>query len=149
MTNSAYSAPDFSGPPFQGAPEASFAPLPADGILPEGFFSTSNLPTYVKLGGQWQLPARPRMDCVLVRRGNAVEAIEPRRLKQADRVAMGEAEDGTQGIFVHTAGFLGGAHSANEFRFMSTEVSRERPVNYEELAAKLVEEKTRGGYLVW
>jgi lysine-ketoglutarate reductase/saccharopine dehydrogenase-like protein (TIGR00300 family) len=32
---------------------------------------------------------------------------------------------------------------------MSTEVSRERPVNYEELAARVGEEKRRGGYLVW
>jgi lysine-ketoglutarate reductase/saccharopine dehydrogenase-like protein (TIGR00300 family) len=32
---------------------------------------------------------------------------------------------------------------------MSTEVSRERPVNYEELAARLGEEKRRGGYLIW
>ncbi len=32
---------------------------------------------------------------------------------------------------------------------MSTEVSRERPVNYEELAARVGEEKKRGGYLVW
>jgi hypothetical protein len=32
---------------------------------------------------------------------------------------------------------------------MSTEVSRERPVNYEELAGRLVEEKQRGGYLLW
>ena len=62
---------------------------------------------------------------------------------------MGESEDGSQGVFVHTAGFLAGAHSANEFRFMSTEVSRERPVNYEELAARLGEEKKRGGYLLW
>ncbi|MGH7701685.1 MAG: hypothetical protein ACREMO_01205, partial [Gemmatimonadales bacterium] len=38
---------------------------------------------------------------------------------------------------------------ANEFRFMSTAVSRERPVNYDELAARLGEEKARGGYLVW
>jgi len=32
---------------------------------------------------------------------------------------------------------------------MSTEVSRERPVNYEELAQRLMEERVRGGYLVW
>ena len=62
---------------------------------------------------------------------------------------MGEAEDGTEGIVVYAQGFLGGAHGANEFRFMSTEVSRERPVNYEELAARVGEEKRRGGYLVW
>jgi lysine-ketoglutarate reductase/saccharopine dehydrogenase-like protein (TIGR00300 family) len=141
--------PDFSRPPFAGAPEARFAPLPADGVLPEGFFSTSNLPTYIKVGGQWLAPIRPRMDCVVVKRPELLETIEPRRLKHGDMIAMGEAEDGTEGIVVHTQGFLGNVHGANEFQFMSTEVSRERPVNYEELAARLGEEKRRGGYLVW
>ncbi len=141
--------PDFSGAPFAGAPDAHFAALPADGVLPEGFFSTSNLPTYIKVGGEWIAPTRPRMDCVVVRRGRTLETIEPRRLAKGEMVAMGEAEDGTEGIVVHARGFLGGGHGANEFRFMSTEVSRERPVNYEELAARVGEEKRRGGYLVW
>ncbi len=149
MTDTEYTRPDFSRPPFAGAPEARFAPLPSDGVLPEGFFSTSNLPTYVRLNGNWQAPIRPRMDCVIVERGGTLETIEPRRLKRGDRIAMGEAEDGTEGIVVHSEGFLGGAHGANEFRFMSTEVSRERPVNYEELAARLGEERARGGYLIW
>jgi lysine-ketoglutarate reductase/saccharopine dehydrogenase-like protein (TIGR00300 family) len=141
--------PDFSQPPFAGAPEARFAPLPADGVLPEGFFSTSNLPTYIRVGEKWLAPTRPRMDCVVVKRGSTLETIEPRRLKRGELVAMGEAEDGTEGIVVHSKGFLGGTHGANEFRFMSTEVSRERPVNYEELAARVGEEKRRRGYLVW
>jgi len=149
MSEATYTAPDFSKPPFAGAPDASFAPLPGDGVLPEGFFSTSNLPTYIKVAGKWLAPSRPRMDCVVVKREGALETIEPRRLRRGEMVAMGEAEDGTQGIVVHTQGFLGGAHGANEFRFMSTEVSRERPVNYEELAARVGEEKRRGGYLVW
>jgi lysine-ketoglutarate reductase/saccharopine dehydrogenase-like protein (TIGR00300 family) len=149
MTSPSSVLPDFAQPPFAGAPDARWEPLPADGVLPEGFFSTSNLPTYVRVGGRWLAPTRPRMDCVVVRRGAALEAIEPRRLKQGELVAMGEAEDGTEGIVVHAKGFLGGGHGANEFRFMSTEVSRERPVNYEELAARVGEEKRRGGYLVW
>ncbi|HEV2291003.1 MAG TPA: hypothetical protein VGR60_04135 [Gemmatimonadales bacterium] len=144
-----YNLPDFTRPPLATAPDATFAPLPADGVLPEGFFSTSNLPTYVKVGGTWLAPSRPRMDCVIVRRGNAIETTEPRRLKRGDQVAMGMAEDGSEGIFVHTDGFLAGAHGANEFRFMSTEVSRERPVNYEELASRIGEEARGGGYLVW
>ena len=45
MPDTPSTIPDFSQPPFAGAPEARFAPLPADGVLPEGFFSTSNLPT--------------------------------------------------------------------------------------------------------
>jgi lysine-ketoglutarate reductase/saccharopine dehydrogenase-like protein (TIGR00300 family) len=149
MAEATYTAPDFSQPPFAGAPDAQFVPLPGDGVLPEGFFSTSNLPTYIKVAGQWLAPSRPRMDCVVVQRDGALETIEPRRLKRGELVAMGEAEDGSQGIVVHTQGFLGGVHGANEFRFMSTEVSRERPVNYEELAARVGEEKRRGGYLIW
>jgi len=149
MNNPKDTLPDFSRPPFAGAPEAGFAALPADGVLPEGFFSTSNLPTYIKVGSQWLAPIRPRMDCVVVKRPGLLETIEPRRLKRGDMIAMGEAEDGTEGIVVHTQGFLGNVHGANEFQFMSTEVSRERPVNYEELAARLGEEKRRGGYLIW
>ncbi len=150
MTDAARSTlPDFTQAPFAGAPEARFAPLPADGVLPDGFFSTSNLPTYVRVGGRWIAPTRPRMDCVIVKRGDGLETIEPRRLMAGELVAMGEAEDGSAGIVVHAEGFLGGTHGANEFRFMATEVSRERPVNYEELAARLGEEKRRGGYLVW
>jgi lysine-ketoglutarate reductase/saccharopine dehydrogenase-like protein (TIGR00300 family) len=144
-----YTMPDFSRPPFAGSPEARFESLPSDGVLPEGFFSTSNLPTYVHVNGRWLAPSRPRMDCVIVKRGDALETIEPRRLKRGELIAMGEAEDGSGGIVVHSEGFLGGAHGANEFRFMSTEVSRERPVNYEELAACIRQERDRGGYLVW
>ena len=149
MPDSPSTNPDFSAPPFTGAPAARFEPLPADGVLPEGFFSTSNLPTYVHVDGRWLAPTRPRMDCVVVKRPGGLETIEPRRLRRGDLVAMGEAEDGTEGIVVHGEGFLGGGHGANEFRFMSTEVSRERPVNYEELAMRVGEEKRRGGYLVW
>ncbi len=144
-----YRPPEFNSSPLGNAPEAQFATVQMDGVLPEGFFSTSNLPTYVRVGQGWVLPARPRMDCAIRRSAAGLEVIEPRRLKRGDEVAMGLAEDGSQGIYVHTAGFLGGAHSANEFRFMSTEVSRERPVNYEELAERLLEDKRRGGCLIW
>ena len=150
MTAARYSAPDFTVPRLSHAPDAAFAPTPAAGVLPEGFFSTSNLPTYVRLDGRWVMPDRPRMDCVIVRRGGTVETVEPRRLAAGELVAMGEAEDGTSGILVHAAGFLGGASHGGEgeFRFMSTEVSRERPVNYEELASQLLAQRA-AGYVVW
>ena len=149
MADTPRTLPDFTVSPFAGRPEARFEAMPGDGVLPEGFFSTSNLPTYIHTEGRWVAPTRPRMDCVVVKRGRELETIEPRRLGKGELVAMGEAEDGTEGIVVHSQGFLGGGHGANEFRFMSTEVSRERPVNYEELAARVGEEKRRGGYLVW
>ena len=69
--------------------------------------------------------------------------IEPRKVQRGDAVALGASEDGSEGIFVHAEGFLGGAHSANEFRFMQTEVSRERPVDYGVLAELLGDESER------
>lgn len=141
--------PDFGAPPFAGAPDAVFAPAPADGVLPEGFFCTSNLPTYVRSRGEWRMPARPRMDGVIVERQGALETLEPRLVRRGEPVALGLAEDGSEGIVVHVEGFLGGGASPNEFRFMATEVSRERPVNYEEMAERVEAERRAGGYLVW
>ena len=145
-----YRPPNFNAPPLSQASEARFDPAPVDGVLPDGFFSTSNLPTYVKVGGVWRRPRLPRMDCVIVQSptGDLVTA-EPRKVRQGDQVAVATAEDGSEGVFVHTEGFLGGRHSANEFRFMQTEVSRERPVDYAVLAELLGEEKERGGRIVW
>ena len=141
--------PDFSRPPFAAAPEARFEPAPADGVLPEGFFSTSNLPTYVRVNGSWQMPGRPRMDGTIVRRGSSLEVVEPRLVARGEPVAIGLAEDGSEGIVVYAEGFLGTGSKPNEFRFMSTEVSRERPVNYEEMAERVECERREGGYLVW
>jgi lysine-ketoglutarate reductase/saccharopine dehydrogenase-like protein (TIGR00300 family) len=147
-TNTIYTAPDFGAPPLVDMPLATFMPLTKDGVLPEGFFSTSNLPTFVHLESGWVMPSRPRMDCAILRRGDALETIEPRKLRVGDSVAVGLEENGTEGILVHSQGFLA-PHSPNEFRFMSTLVSRERPVNYELLASRLVEERDRGGYMLW
>ncbi len=145
-----YRPPNFSAPPLSGAPDARFTPAPADGVLPEGFFSTTNLPTYVKLPGGWRRPRLPRMDCVIVQTGpNDLVVTESRRVRRGDRVAVGAAEDGSEGLFVHAEGFLGGTHSPNEFRFMAAEVSRERPVDYSVLAQLLGEEKERGGKILW
>ncbi|HEV8197100.1 MAG TPA: hypothetical protein VGP87_10700 [Gemmatimonadales bacterium] len=141
--------PDFSRAPFAAAPEARFEPAPADGVLPEGFFSTSNLPTYVRVNGSWLMPARPRMDGVIVRRGNGLEVVEPRLVSRHEPVAIGLAENGSEGIVVHAEGFLGTGVKPNEFRFMSNEVSRERPVNYDEMAERVEAERRAGGYLVW
>jgi len=145
-----YRPPNFAAPPLSGAPEARFTPAPGDGVLPDGFFSTTNLPTYVRLPSGWHRPRLPRMDCVIVHgRGDELTVTEPRRVRRGDRVAVGAAEDGSEGIFVHVEGFLGGTRSPNEFRFMSAEVSRERPVDYSVLAQLLGEEKARGGKIVW
>ncbi len=145
-----YRSPNFDAHPLQGAPDARFEAAPADAVLPDGFFSTTNLPTYVRVAGAWRRPRLPRMDCVIMLHpeGDLV-VVEPRKVKRGQRVAVGASEDGSDGIYVHAEGFLGGRHSANEFGFMQTEVSREKPVDYSTLAELLGEEKHRGGRILW
>jgi hypothetical protein len=144
-----FSPPDFSQPAFAGFPDAKFAPAPADGVLPDGFFSTTNLPTFVRVNGRWIAPREPRMDAGLVLdRDGVIWVREGRRIKKGDMVAVGEKEDGSDGIFVQTHM---GAHAdaSDAFAFMSSEVSREKPIDYAHMARVLVDEKERGGYPIW
>ena len=144
-----FSHPDFEAPRFAAAPEARFVPAPADGVLPDGFFSTTNLPTYVRVGGRWRMPREPRMDSALVLDTDGELWIrEGRRVKKGDKVAVGAAEDGSQGIYVHAAAFLG-EQADGEFKFMTSEVSREKPIDYSLMAKLLISERDRGGYPVW
>ena len=153
MHHSHYRAPDFALERFRSAPEARFEPAPGDGVLPENFFSTTNLPTYVKLGGQWLLPGTPRMDSAIVREQDGeLRVLEGRYVRKGQLVAVGLAEDGSEGIYVDGTGLLlAAAEEAgeNDFKFMASEVSREKPVDYQEMARLLVKERAEGGHVVW
>jgi lysine-ketoglutarate reductase/saccharopine dehydrogenase-like protein (TIGR00300 family) len=151
VSTSSFAHPDFSQPAFARARDATFVPAPADGVLPDGFFSTTNLPTYVRVGGVWRLPREPRMDSVLVRdSAGEVWVREGRRVRRGESVAVGFAEDGSEGIFVFADAFLGSdEQAAGEFKFMTSEVSREKPIDYGLMARILIEERERGGYPVW
>jgi lysine-ketoglutarate reductase/saccharopine dehydrogenase-like protein (TIGR00300 family) len=141
--------PDFSQPKFANAPDARFAPAPADGVLPSGFFSTTNLPTFVRLNGEWRAPREPRMDAGLVLQADGTLWVrEGRRIKHGDMVAVGDKEDGSQGIFVQTHLVPAGAEP-DAFTFMSSEVSREKPIDYAHMARVLIDEKEMGGYPIW
>jgi lysine-ketoglutarate reductase/saccharopine dehydrogenase-like protein (TIGR00300 family) len=145
-----YRAPDFSERRFRDAPGARFVPAPADGVLPDDFFATSNLPTYVKLDGEWRLPRLPRMDGAIVQeQDGGLRILEGRYVRAGQPVAVGYAEDGSEGIFVNFAGFMGGASEGGEFQFMSSDVSREKPVDYALMAELLRRERDNGGHVVW
>lgn len=140
--------PDFAVERFSRCPDARFQPAPADGVLPEGFFTTTNLPTYVRIGGEWRMPREPRMDGALVLdEQGALWIREGRRVRAGERVVVGHAEDGSEGVYVNTA-YLGGG-GEGEFKFMTSEVSREKPIDYAQMARLLVEERESGGYPVW
>ena len=141
--------PDFLSDALTRAPDARFVPAPADGVLPDEFFSTTNLPTYVRVRGAWRLPLEPRMDSAIVLGADdSLCCREGRRVRVGELVAVGRAEDGSEGVFVHTMAFSD-PDDGGEFRFMSSEVSREKPIDYTQMARLLVDERERGGYVVW
>ncbi len=147
-----YRAPDFSETRFREAPDAQFEPAPLDGALPERFFSTTNLPTYVKLDGEWRLPRRPRMDsAIILEPDGSLVVREGRLVRSGERVAIGLAEDGSEGIFVHASAFMMQPEPGDEgeFQFMSSDVSREKPVDYAAIAELIRAERDRGGHVVW
>jgi lysine-ketoglutarate reductase/saccharopine dehydrogenase-like protein (TIGR00300 family) len=93
-----------------------------DGVLPEDFYSTTNLPTSVRVGGHWIDSGRPEMDCALVvSLGPPVTA----RVVPMHRVLTGDlVVVGWKGVRVTTPG----RESADAgFGFMTSEVSSEKP----------------------
>ena len=144
-----FAHPDLTTPKFSQSPDAKFVAAAQNGVLPEGFFSTTNLPTYVRVQGKWRMPREPRMDASLVLAPDGELWVrEMRRIQKGDMVAVGSAEDGSQGIFVNSGAFLGG-EVVGEFKFMTSEVSREKPIDYAQMARLLIDERARGGYPIW
>ena len=149
-----YREPNFSKPSLADAPECRFEPAPADTVLPDGFMSTTNFPTYVKIGGRWRMPERPRMDSHLVWDPAAERLVveEFRLIRKGDLVAVATAEDGSEGVLVWDRGFLGevdDTHVDEAFAFMSSEVSREKPVNYEAIFREFVRNRGSNGTILW
>ncbi len=146
-----YVPPDFTRPALAAAPAARTVVAERDGVLPDGFFATTNLPTYVKgADGRWTMPREPRMDGVLVRDAAGTWWVrEGRRVRRGDAVVVGRAADGSEGVLVHATGFDGGDGVHGDFHFMSSQVSREKPIDYRQIARMLVAEKRRGGHVLW
>ncbi len=105
------------------AQEADLAPAPVDGVFPEGFYSTTNLETAVRVDGRWIPVADVEMDCGIVirREGQAVEARATpiHRVRQGDQVVVGD-----KGIRVTP---LPRRDTQGAFGFMGSDVSTERP----------------------
>ncbi len=146
-----YMPPDFSQPSLAAAPVAKTAPAPADGVVPEKFHATSNHPEYVHLGGgRWLLAPESRMDAVLVLKGDVLEVVEARRVKQGDAVVVGRTENGEEGIYVHVHGFTSlEAAAVDKFSFR-TRGTRETPFSrsYDDLYHILRHDREHG-HIAW
>ncbi|MDO4538368.1 MAG: hypothetical protein Q4B54_09430 [Coriobacteriales bacterium] len=147
-----YYAPDFAALGLLDAPDASLATVELDGVAPRGYHSTSMFPEYVKVEGEWRLAEESRMDSSMVLRPSGrLDVVENRNLQAGDVVVLGRTEDGSQGIFVHTTGFVdpSEAHEADKFTFRqgrSRETSFAR--DYDRLFELLRYEREHGK-VVW
>ncbi len=101
--------------------DASLAPAPKDGVFPDGFYSTTNLETAVRVSGRWTPVADPEMDLGI--------RVDP-DTGAADSVPMIEVRAGDRFVVGH-----GGIRvrpverprDVQAFEFMNSAVSSEKP----------------------
>ena len=102
-----YKAPDFGRPELKNAPDCLVEPADMDGVAPENYHSTSMFPEYFKIDGEWKLAEESRMDAsVVIRDDGRLDVVENRNIRKGDKVVLGRSEDGHEGIYVHTDGFI-------------------------------------------
>ncbi len=103
--------------------DATLVSAERDGVLPEGFYPTTNLATSVRVGGSWVSLGRPEMDCALVvddgGAGAQARAVPMHRVSAGDRVVVGFT-----GVRVEPPGH---SREGREFQFMGSETSSEKP----------------------
>ncbi|HXK10970.1 MAG TPA: TIGR00300 family protein [Vicinamibacteria bacterium] len=68
--------------------DCAFAPAEADGILPDEFYSSTNFPTLVRLGGRWVEARDQKMDSALVLRGGAPCCVKQAQVRKGEAVAL-------------------------------------------------------------
>ena len=99
---------------------ALLAVAESDGVLPEGFYATTNFETDVRVNGVWQRARDIEMDVALVVEGETVRAVPMHRVRRGDEIVIGDL-----GIRVVVPESTQG--EAERFRFMASSVSSERP----------------------
>ena len=121
-------APDFLSSALTQAPSVRVKEASCNGVAPENFHGTSNYPEYVHMGeGKWVLVPESRMDCTLVKQGDCIEVVEPRRLKKGDKVIIGRTENGEEGILVYTKGFCSDSDKNSDKFCFRARGTRETP----------------------
>jgi len=111
--------------------DAELAPAPADGVFPDGFYSTTNLETYVRLGGDWVRVERPEMDCgVRVTVDGGGEGGEAATRRRVETVPLSDVKAGEQYVVGHHGVRvlpLERPRESQPFEFMASAVSSEKP----------------------
>ena len=114
------------------------------GVYPEGFYSTSNLPTYVMLTGGWIPVEKQEMDCAI--------AID-RAAGRARCIPFYEAEPGLEVVVAHQGVRVTPLERSRQmeiFSFMASEVSAEKPKKLliAKVAAEMKAVRSEGGRIL-
>jgi lysine-ketoglutarate reductase/saccharopine dehydrogenase-like protein (TIGR00300 family) len=99
--------------------DATLVEADTDGVLPAGFYSTTNLAGSVRVDGRWLPVVNPEMDCGLVVRDDHAETVPMHRIRAGDLVVVG-----SDGVRVEAPST---ARDTQMFEFMASEVSSEKP----------------------
>jgi lysine-ketoglutarate reductase/saccharopine dehydrogenase-like protein (TIGR00300 family) len=129
--------------------EAAIAQADRDGVFPDGFYSTTNLATKVRLQGRWISVENPEMDCGLV--ATLDEDGVPTRIVTLPMSDVREGMwvvTGAAGIRVDVPVV---AKDGDSFGFMESDVSSEKPqaVLVRQVADGMREAKAQGKKVLW
>jgi lysine-ketoglutarate reductase/saccharopine dehydrogenase-like protein (TIGR00300 family) len=124
-----------------GTPEIT--EVSTDGVFPDGFYSTTNLPTSVRLGGRWVTVQNPEMDCGLLVEGDSVRTIPMSEVQAGMRIITS-----AQGVKVIPPIAV---NTEEGFGFMESDVSSEKPqrVLVKQVADGMREAKANGQKVLW
>jgi lysine-ketoglutarate reductase/saccharopine dehydrogenase-like protein (TIGR00300 family) len=127
--------------------EAQVSAAELDGVFPDGFYSSTNLETQVRVHGHWVRVLNPEMDCGLVVDGDG-SATQVRTLPMSDvRIGM-RIICGASGIKVTVPV---STREEGSFGFMESDVSSEKPqaVLVRQVAEGMREAKEAGKKVLW
>ncbi len=99
--------------------DAVLEAAPADGVLPEAFYATTNFATEVRLGERWMHVAAPEMDCAIVVGDGGPRTVAGYDIRRGDPVVVGHG-----GVRVRVPQR---ARRKAVFEFMASTVSSEKP----------------------
>lgn len=127
--------------------EAQVVVTEMDGVFPDGFYSSTNLETRVRIDGHWVDAENPEMDCGLIV-DDSGSTIRVHTLPMADVRAGMLVVSGASGIKVTIPVVSKGAGA---FGFMESDVSSEKPqaVLVRQVAAGMQEAKAAGKKVLW
>ena len=122
--------------------DCRLTPAEMDGVFPEGFYSTTNQQTEVRLDGSWVEVQLQEMDCGITVDPvtSGAQCIPMSEVKQGQPIVVGH-------LGVRVTPHQRESHSAHSFEFMNSSVSTEKPkgVAIRQIASEMHRVRQSGG----